>query len=113
VGASWEGFVIENLLGCAPPTTQGHFYRSNGGAEVDLVLSWPNGELWAIEIKRSLSPKVERGFHAACADLKPSHRWVVYPGNETFPVGQDTHAVPLAALCARLSRKALANIDNS
>ena len=112
VGASWEGFVIENLLGCAPTTCHGHFYRSNGGAEVDLVLSWPNGELWAIEIKRSLSPKVERGFHAACADLNPSHKWVVYPGNETFPLGNGTHAVPLAALCARLSQQALANIDN-
>jgi predicted AAA+ superfamily ATPase len=68
VGASWEGFVSENLLSCAPDNVQSFFYRSSGGAEVDLLLAWPNGELWAIEVKRSLSPKVERGFHAACDD---------------------------------------------
>lgn len=103
LGASWEGFVIESLLACAPSTVQGHFYRSSGGAEVDLLLSWPNGELWAIEIKRSLSPKVERGFHAACADLNPTRKWVVYPGAEVYPLGNDIEAVPLSALCAQLT----------
>jgi predicted AAA+ superfamily ATPase len=102
VGASWEGFVIENLLACAPQTVQAYFYRSSGGAEVDLLLAWPNGELWAVEIKRSLSPKVERGFHAACTDLNPTRKWVVYPGSETYPLGNDIHAVPLSALCAEL-----------
>ena len=103
VGASWEGFVIENLLSCAPDSVQSFFYRSSGGAEVDLLLAWPSGELWAIEIKRSLSPKVERGFHAACDDLKPSRKLVVYPGNEVIPLGNDVRAVPLEALCAELA----------
>ena len=94
VGASWEGFVIENLLSCLSGTGQAHFYRSNGGAEVDLLLTWPNDNLWAIEIKRSLNPKVERGFHAACADLNPKRKLVVYPGSEPFPLGADTMAVP-------------------
>lgn len=102
LGASWEGFVIENLLSCAPPKVQGHFYRSSGGAEIDLLLTWPNGTMWAIEIKRSLSPKVERGFHAACADLSPTRKLVVYPGAESFPLGNDVLAVPLSALCAEL-----------
>ena len=102
LGASWEGFVIENLLSCAPQMVQGHFYRSNGGAEIDLLLSWPNGTMWAIEIKRSLNPKVERGFHAACADLSPSRKLVVYPGIESFPLGNDVLAVSLSALCADL-----------
>jgi hypothetical protein len=44
-------------------------YRSSGGAEIDLLLTWPTGTMWAIEIKRSLTPKVERGFHAACTEL--------------------------------------------
>ncbi|MEY2683374.1 MAG: hypothetical protein RJA09_518, partial [Pseudomonadota bacterium] len=69
VGASWEGFVLENLLAAAPPGTQAHFYRTSGGAEIDILLALPGGSLWAIEVKRSLNPKVERGFHAACADL--------------------------------------------
>lgn len=103
VGASWEGFVIENLLNCAPAPVQAFFYRSAAGAEVDLLLAWPSGELWAIEIKRSLSPKVERGFHAACADLAPTRKLVVYPGAESFPLGNDVLAVPLAVLCQELA----------
>lgn len=106
VGASWEGFVIENLLSCAPASVQSFFYRSSGGAEVDLLLAWPSGELWAIEVKRSLSPKVERGFHAACDDLKPSRKLVVYPGNEAFPLDNDVQAVTLSGLCAELSASA-------
>lgn len=103
VGASWEGFCIENLLAAAPANVQTYFYRTSGGAEIDLLLVWPGGDLWAIEIKRSLSPKVERGFHAACADLLPKRKLVVYPGQEPFPLGHDVHAVPLAALCQEIA----------
>jgi predicted AAA+ superfamily ATPase len=102
LGASWEGFVVESLLGCASARVQAHFYRSSGGAEIDLLLTWPDGSLWAIEIKRSLSPKVERGFHAACADLNPTRKLVVYPGTESYPLGHDIQAMPLHALCAEL-----------
>jgi len=102
VGASWEGFVIESLLGCASARVQAHFYRSSGGAEIDVLLTWPDGTLWAIEIKRSLTPKVERGFHAACADLNPTRKLVVYPGAESYPLGHDIQAMPLHALCAEL-----------
>ena len=107
VGSSWEGFVVDNLLSCAPATVQGYFYRASGGAEVDLLLAWPGGEIWAIEVKRSLSPKVERGFRAACEDLSPARKLVVYPGSESFPLGNDVHAVPLHALCRELATKAL------
>ena len=103
LGASWEGFVIENLLRCAPASVQGYFYRSSGGAEVDLLLTWPSGDIWAIEVKRSLTPKVERGFHAACEDLRPKRKFVVYPGLESFPLGHDITAMPLAALCRELA----------
>ena len=102
VGASWEGHVIENLLACAPPGSQGHFYRTSGGAEIDLVLVLPGGALWAIEIKRSLSPKVERGFHAACADLLPARKCVVYPGAERFPLAENIEVLPLGVLCEAL-----------
>lgn len=105
VGASWEGFCIENLLACAPAGVQGYFYRTSGGAEIDLLLAWPSGALWAIEIKRSLTPKVERGFHAASADLAPARKLVVYPGTESFPLGNDVLAIPLAALCQELAVK--------
>lgn len=75
------------------------FYRSSGGAEVDLLLVRPGDKLWAIEIKRSLSPKVARGFHAACDDLQPVRKVVVYPGTESFMLGDDFQAMPLEALC--------------
>lgn len=98
VGASWEGFVIENILASAPPGMTGYTYRTSGGAEIDLLLVWPDGRLWAIEIKRSLKPRPERGFHSACEDLGPERRFVVYPGAESYPVAEDTVAVPLTEL---------------
>jgi hypothetical protein len=99
LGQSWEGFVVENLLNCAPEGAQGYFYRSSGGAEIDLLMCWPNGELWAVEIKRSLTPKLERGFHAACVDLKPARKLVIYPGEESYRLAEDIEAMnPLAAL---------------
>lgn len=104
VGASWEGFVIENLLACTPTNVQAHFYRTSGGAEIDLLLAWPSGALWAIEVKRSLTPKVERGFHAACEDLSPARKFVVYPGVEAFPLGHEVRAIPLAELCQLLQK---------
>ena len=106
VGASWEGFVLENLITAAGPHVGAHFYRTSGGAEIDLLLHWPSGDLWAIEVKRSLSPKVERGFHSACEDLQPTRKLLVYPGDEPFPLGHGAQAVPLAALCQELALKA-------
>ena len=99
--------MADNLLSCAPASVQGYFYRTSGGAEVDLLLAWPGGELWAIEVKRSLSPKVERGFHAACQDLGAARKLVVYPGRESFALGHEVQAVPLHALCRELAAKAV------
>lgn len=103
VGASWEGFCIENLLASIPDNVQPYFYRTSAGAEIDLLLAWPSGDLWAIEIKRSLSPKVERGFHVACTDLQPKRKLVIYPGQEAFPLGNEIQAIPLAILCKELA----------
>ena len=108
VGASWEGFVLENLITAAGLNASAHFYRASSGAEIDLLLTWSSGECWAIEVKRSLSPKVERGFHSACEDLQPARKLVVYPGDEPFPLGHGVQAIPLAALCHELAAKASA-----
>jgi uncharacterized protein len=104
VGQSWECFVIENLLAVGMGQVQGFFYRTGGGAEIDLLLSLPNGTLWAIEIKRSLSPKLERGFYAACADLTPAKKFVVYPGIERYRLAPDIEAIPLADLAAEVEK---------
>jgi hypothetical protein len=105
VGASWEGFVLENLITAAGANTSAHFYRTSSGAEIDLLLNWPSGERWAIEVKRSLAPKVERGFHAACEDLQPTRKLVVYPGEESFPLGHEIQAISLTTLCRELAKK--------
>ena len=74
-GASWEGFAIDSLLAAAPDGTQSNFYRTSAGAEIDLLLTLPGGARWAIEIKRSLTPKPERGFHHACGQLQLTGRF--------------------------------------
>ena len=102
-GASWEGFVIETLIAAAPEGTQANFYRTAAGAEIDLLLRSPRGELWAIEVKRSLAPSLERGFHHACADLKPQRRIVVYPGTEAYPLSQDVEVMPLQKASAAIA----------
>ena len=102
VGTSWEGFVIENLIAAAPYATRPSFYRTSAGAEIDLVLEIPNQGLWAIEIKRSVTGRPERGFHIACDDLKPSRRFVVNSGQGRYPLSSDLEAIGLSDLCLEL-----------
>ena len=102
MGSSWEGFVIETLITCAPAWTSPFYYRTSAGAEIDLLLELPGGALWAIEVKRSLSPKVERGFHIACDDLRPARRLVVYAGDERLVLPQGVEAVGLRELAGEL-----------
>jgi predicted AAA+ superfamily ATPase len=101
-GASWEGWVLENLIAAAPEGTEAFHYRTGAGAEVDLVLELRPGQRWAIECKRSLAPTPARGFHEACKDLQPSRALVVYPGDEPFPLGQGVECLPLAQAVAML-----------
>ena len=102
VGTSWEGMVIENLLSLVGDQADASFYRTSGGAEIDLVLSWPTGGEWAIEVKRNSAPKVERSLRSALDDLKPERSFVVYPGEERFRLKSDVEAIPLATLCEEL-----------
>ncbi|MCG3188758.1 MAG: hypothetical protein LKCHEGNO_00913 [Burkholderiaceae bacterium] len=102
-GGTWEGLAIESLIAAAPLGTGAFFYRTAAGAEVDLVLKLPgHRKPWAIEIKRGLAPKLERGFHAACDTLNPAQRRVVYGGSERFPLGDGIEAVSLVGLCQEL-----------
>ena len=87
----------------APEDTHSSFYRTSADAEIDLLLNLPNGQTWAVEIKRSLTPKVERGFHSACEDLRPDRKFLVYPGAERFPVARDIEAVGLEGLARELA----------
>ena len=69
---------------------------------MDLILALPGGPLWAIEVKRSVAPKPERGFHHALADVGPDRTFVVYGGQERFPLGNKTEAVGLVVLAKAL-----------
>lgn len=106
VGASWEGFVIENLINAAPTLTVPGFYRTSGGAAIDLLLELPGGARWAIEIKRSRAAKPARGFYEACEDLKPAKRFVVHAGMERYPISENIEAVGVRELAETLSQLA-------
>ena len=104
VGASWEGFVIENLLSDLPYRTQANFYRTAAGAEVDLVLEFPGkSQIWAIEVKRALSAKPKKGFYHACEDIQPHKSFVVYAGEERYPISDGVDAIGLPELLRLLA----------
>lgn len=102
IEASWEGFVIENLIAAAPFGTDACFYRTRAGAEIDLLLNMPDRRLWAVEVKRSATPRAGKGFELAASDLEVDERFVVHPGSEPFPLSRTTTAVTLTDLMARL-----------
>ncbi len=94
-GKSWEGFVIENVMATLPQGVQAFYYRTAGGAEIDLVLEFPGmpRRLFAIEIKRSPAAGVQRGFHAACADIEPTHKFLLHAQPDDFPVKGEIRAI--------------------
>ena len=104
-GLSWEGSVIESLLSVAPDRTEASFYRASGGAEIDLVLTLPGRQPWAVEIKRSLNPRPSRGFHSACEDVEPEASFVVYPGGERYRVAQDVEALSVVDLASEIAAR--------
>ena len=106
VGESWEGYVLETLLSAQPALAQPSFYRTSAGAEIDLVLDYPDGERWAIEIKRSLSAKVGRGFHLAREDIKPTRAFVVHAGDDRYPLAQGVEGIGVRELAQALRDRA-------
>lgn len=108
VGTSWEGFAIENLLAVAPEHAKASFYRTAAGAEIDLVLELGGADgLWAIEIKRGLSPKPARGFYNAFEDLQPNKAFVVYSGEDRYALNEDVEVLGLHELARILGNKSL------
>lgn len=105
VGGSWEGFIIENIMSVSPSRVQPYYYGTPGGAEIDLVLEFPGGAKWAIEIKRSSAPSVSKGFYTGCEDIKPDRRFVVYSGLENFALGEGITAISLPNLMQELLKQ--------
>ena len=104
-GTSWESFVIQQIRSVLPERAGLYFYRSAGGAEIDIVLVLANNEQWAIEVKRTLNPKIERGFIEACGEVAPSRRYVCYAGEERFPLRPDVEAIGVLDLMQEIVKQ--------
>lgn len=104
VGGSWEGFAIENLLADLPSWASPHFYRTAAGAEIDLVIEAGIKKVIAIEIKRSLSPSLSKGFIVGCEDIQATHKYFVYSGLERFRISNDVTALPLKMMMEELKQ---------
>ncbi|MGI9251609.1 MAG: ATP-binding protein [Pseudohongiellaceae bacterium] len=104
-GASWEGFVIDNLLAAAPDGTLPSYYRTAVGAEVDLVLDLPGlSQRWAIEIKSGSAPKPSKGLFSAIDDVTPDKVYVVNAGKDKYPLTTGVEAISLTELMKMLSK---------
>lgn len=106
LGKSWEGFVIENIISVLPSKVEVYFYRTAVGAEIDLLLKLSSKELWAIEIKSSVAPKIKKGFYLACEDVRATRKYVVYGGVDEFPIGNGTVVISLKSLLMKLQEAA-------
>lgn len=102
IGASWEGFVIENILSSLPKEADYWYFKTAAGSEIDLVIEYKL-EIFAIEIKRTLNPKLSKGFLLGCEDIGATQKFFVYGGQETFPLGSDTFAVSLKTIMEKIS----------
>ncbi len=100
LGASWESFCIEQIVALKPSCYDAYFYRtqSAAAAEIDLVLTKGLNVEIAVEIKYSLSPKLTKSSVSAIDEVKPRKTWVVYPGNESYPLKTDVWTLPITQL---------------
>ena len=83
-----------------PERTVASFYRTSAGAEIDLLLQLPGGDLWAIEIKRGRAPRLDRGFRNALEDLNPARAFIVYSSEERYPIAEGIEVIGAADLAA-------------
>ncbi len=103
VGASWEGYAIEEALKALQPD-DAYFWASHQGAEMDLVV-FKGGRRIGIECKRVDAPTITPSMRIAMADLKLDEVRVVYPGTRRYPLAEGIEAVPLVDLVKPTGRK--------
>jgi hypothetical protein len=95
-GASWEGFVIEEVVKAVLPD-EAYFWATHSGAELDLLLI-KNGRRIGVECKRVDAPRLTPSMHTAVNDLELSKLFVVYPGLHPYPLSESVFAFPLSGL---------------
>jgi uncharacterized protein len=94
VGASWEGYAVEEILKALEPD-DAYYWATHNGAEIDLVL-FKNGRRIGVECKRMDAPRLTPSMRIALADLKLDELRVVYPGEKRYPLADRVEVVPLA-----------------
>jgi uncharacterized protein len=82
IGNSWESYVIEQIAREAPEFSDFYYYRTQHGAEVDLLMIAPDGRKICIEIKYATSPAISKGFYQCIEDLQPAHKYIITPDGE-------------------------------
>ncbi|MBO9617824.1 MAG: ATP-binding protein [Niabella sp.] len=90
IGASWEGYVVEQIAQAAPAHLSLFFYRTHNGAELDLLLVKKNKPHAAIEIKVNTSAQPSRGFYESIDTLKPAKSFIIAPSGEAYPAANGT-----------------------
>jgi predicted AAA+ superfamily ATPase len=103
-GPSWEGFVIENLIAAAGDRRTPYYYRTEDGAEIDLLFERGGIVEMILEIKRSTAPVVSKGFRFARETLKPRTAYLLHGAGETWPAEKGITAISLKELMSRLVR---------
>ncbi len=101
LGASWEGFVMEQIAAITYGTDI-YFWATHGGTELDAMIM-KGGRRIGVEIKYTDAPKVTKSIRMATKDLKLDHVYIVYPGEKTFPVDRQIHALSIQDLDKILS----------
>ncbi len=96
LGASFEGFVVEEICSLAGSRNI-YFWATHGGAELDVLL-FSQGKTIGFEIKYTETPKITKSMRIALEDLALHHLYVVYPGNDTFPLSKTITAIPVTKL---------------
>ena len=96
LGASWEGFALEQILAaCGAEDT--YYWATHNGAELDLVL-FRRGKAWGVEFKVGDGPTMTKSLQIALGDLKLERAWIVHAGTKTYPVNERVDALPLHKL---------------
>lgn len=93
LGASWETYVIEQIVHQLPDWAEMYFYRTHAGTEADLVITRGGKPEILIEIKYSSTPKLAKGFYIAKTDLGTQRHFVIYPGEDSFPLNADVQVM--------------------
>ncbi len=110
-GNIWEGFVLQQIKAALPYNVNACFYRSNHGAEIDLILTFPNQKTIGVEVKLNTSPSLSKGNYEVMKELKLERLFVIIPTKDTYFLKENVQVVGLKHFILNLEQIALANYN--